>query len=377
MADKLDCVVVGAGVVGLAVARSLAVAGREVVVLESEAEIGMHASSRNSEVIHAGLYYPEHMLKTRLCVQGSESLYRYCEDRQIPHQRIGKLIVASRADQVERLLAIQSQATKNGVNDLLLVDEAEINKLEPAVSAKAALISPSTGIIDSHSLMITLQADIEANGGVVLTHSRVSRASITKDGFGLSVAGTAEEFTCSALVNSAGLFAEDFANSVVELDASNVSKVRFAKGHYFAYQGKSPFNHLIYPLPAESGLGIHATNDLGGNARFGPDVDWVDTIDYSFDESRKSEFSASIKIYFPDLDDNKLAPAYTGIRPKLTRPGEPAADFRIESDAEHGVKDLVNLFGIESPGLTACLAIGNYVSNLLQPVRQSQIRRSR
>jgi len=366
MSDQLDCVIVGAGVVGLAIARSLAMGGREVVVLEAEHEIGMHTSSRNSEVIHAGLYYPENSLKAELCVRGKQSLYRYCDERRIPHEKIGKLIIASSEGEVERLLAIQSQAVKNRVDDLRLIDEAEIRKLEPAIRGNAALLSPSTGIIDSHSLMIALLADIEAHGGVVLTHSLVGGAGVTESGFFLEVDGTEERFDCRTLINSAGLFAQDFARTLDGLDASHVKTVRFAKGHYFAYQGKSPFGHLIYPLPSDGGLGVHATNDMGGNARFGPDVDWVDSIDYSFDESRKSRFTDSIKKYFPDLDEEKLVPAYTGIRPKLTGPGEPAADFLIQGEAGHGIKNLVNLFGIESPGLTACLAIADYVNNLLR-----------
>ena len=367
MADQLDCVVVGAGVVGLAIGRSLAQAGREVVVLEAEPEIGMHTSSRNSEVIHAGLYYPEGSLKAELCVKGKEMLYEYCEQRHIPFQRIGKLIVAAHEEEQERLLAIRTQAEKNGVMDLRLIEQAEIRELEPAIVGQLALFSPSTGIIDSHSLMIALQADIESHDGIVLTHSRLSSVAVTSSGFRLLVDGTDDEFECKILINAAGLHAEKVARTIDGLSPDYVSTVRYAVGHYFAYQGRSPFKHLVYPLPIDGGLGVHATNDMGGMARFGPDVDWVEKIDYGFDDSRLECFAESIRQYFPDLDVRKLAPAYTGIRPKLTGPGEAPQDFAIESAVTHGIAGLVNLFGIESPGLTACLAIGEYVSSKLPP----------
>jgi len=366
MPDQLECVVVGAGIVGLAVARSMALAGHEVVVLEAESEIGMHTSSRNSEVIHAGLYYGDDTLKARLCVEGRALLYQYCEDRQIPHQRIGKLIVTSHKDERAKLEAIQTRALKNGVDDLSFVDSARIRELEPTVVCEAGLLSPSTGIVDSHSLMISLQADIEAGGGTVLTHSRIVRVEVTSSGFGITVEGLAETFECKTFINAAGLCASDVAGEIRQFDTKYIERVHFAKGHYFAYQGKSPFNHLVYPLPSDGGLGVHATNDMGGSARFGPDVDWVDTIDYAFDESRKARFVESVKKYFPDLDETRLMPAYTGIRPKLSGPGMPVRDFVIQGPSEHGVAGLVNLFGIESPGLTASIAIGNSVRDLLR-----------
>ena len=365
MTDQLDCVVVGGGVIGLAIGRSLALAGREVVVLEAESEVGMHTSSRNSEVIHAGIYYGDDTLKARLCVQGKAMLYEYCEERHIPFKRIGKLVVAYDESEIDKLYAIQAQATRNAVTDLRMVDEGEVRNLEPAVKCKVGLLSPSTGIIDSHSLMISLQADIEAHHGSVLTHSRVSDVDIVSGGFRLAVDDTNEKFRCNTLVNSTGLFATEFAKSITGLEPSTVCEQRLAKGHYFAYQGKSPFNHLVYPLPTDGGLGVHATNDMGGSARFGPDVDWIKSLDYSFDESRKNRFAEAIKKYFPDLDESKLVPAYTGIRPKLTGPGEVAADFVIQGEAIHGVRQLVSLFGIESPGLTSSLAIGDYVNDLL------------
>jgi L-2-hydroxyglutarate oxidase LhgO len=362
MTDRLDCVVVGAGVVGLAVGRSLAEAGREVVVLEAEPEIGMHTSSRNSEVIHAGIYYDQGSLKATLCVQGREMLYDYCESRHVPFNRIGKLIVASSEKELERLDAIQAKARNNGVTDLTRIGKAEIREREPAIEAETALFSPSTGIIDSHALMFSLQADIEAKAGTVLTHSKVKNARLMGDGFELTLEDSDERFQCRTLVNSAGLFASQFARQIAGLADECVPTTRLAIGHYFAYQGKSPFNHLVYPLPIDGGLGVHATNDMGDCARFGPDVEWITKIDYAFDESRKRAFVKSIRRFFPDLDEAKLAPAYTGIRPKLTGPGQPFQDFVIQSEDVHGVPGLINLFGIESPGLTACLAIGDYVA---------------
>ena len=365
MTDQLDCVIIGAGVVGLAIGRSLALAGRDVVVLEAEPEIGMHTSSRNSEVIHAGIYYEQNSLKATLCVQGREMLYDFCEARHVPFERLGKLIVASKESEKERLLGIREKAENNGVTDLRFVERDEIRQLEPAVTGELALFSPSTGIIDSHSLMVSLQADIEASDGVVLTHSKLERVEVLSDGFRLHVADTDEAFECKTLINSAGLNAEDVARSIEGLELDKVRAVRYAIGHYFAYQGKSPFSHLVYPLPIDGGLGVHATNDMGGAARFGPDVEWVDDIDYSFDESRKQQFVDAIRRFFPDLDTEKLAPAYTGIRPKLTGPGETPRDFAIEGPEIHGIDGLVNLFGIESPGLTACLSIGEYVAREL------------
>ena len=360
MTERLDCVIAGAGVVGLAIARSLAESGREVLVLESEPQIGMHSSSRNSEVIHAGLYYPEDSLKARLCVAGKKMLYRYCEAHQVGHQHIGKLIVAAQQIDVDKLKAIERQAQLNGVDDLRFLDVAEVKELEPAVASYGALWSPSTGIVDSHQLMMALQAEIETAGGMVVLNSKVTNL-VPEDG-GLQFDTGGETFVCKTFVNSAGLWAQELVSRLkplLQLPA------HYAKGHYFAYQGRSPFRHLVYPLPFDGGLGIHATNDLSGAVRFGPDVTWVDEIDYDFDESRKADFVTAIKSYYPGLDEARLMPAYTGIRAKLAGPGAAFTDFEIQFEAHHGVPGLVNLFGIDSPGLSACLAIGDFIGHNL------------
>ena len=360
---QLDCVVIGAGVVGLAVARSMAMAGREVVVLERENHIGMHSSSRNSEVIHAGLYYPDPSLKAKFCVAGKSLLYAYCEEKHIPFQRIGKLLIASGEDEAARLQAIRAQAQRNGVHDLVPLDASQVKEIEPAVTCTQALLSPSTGIIDSHALMVALQSDIEALQGHVLCNSEVSDVGAKDDGFHIRLESIDnEEFVCRTLINCAGHDAQAIAGMI---GCDNSPPQFLAKGHYFAYQGASPFNHLIYPLPTDGGLGIHATNDLAGVARFGPDVSWVDALDYDFDESRKDKFVQAIRRYFPSLDDAKLQSAYVGVRPKLAAAGQADADFAIHGEAEHGVAELINLYGIDSPGLTSSMAIADHVQKLL------------
>ncbi|NIL93157.1 MAG: FAD-dependent oxidoreductase [Woeseiaceae bacterium] len=360
--DKLDCVVVGAGVIGLAIARALALAGREVVVLEAEPNIGTHTSSRNSEVIHAGLYYPEDSLKARLCVRGKALLYAYCEEHDVACERIGKLIVARDERDRDQLDAIAGQAGRNGVVDLRMLSRSEAAALEPNVVCQSALLSPSTGIIDSHGLMLAMQGEFEASGGTVVLNSRVEDLRHGDDGLQFRCADA--QFACRTLVNAAGLWAQDLAAGIAGADAGWLPERRLAKGHYYAYQGKSPFRHLVYPLPDKGGLGIHATNDLSGAARFGPDVEWVDTVDYAFDDSRKPKFVEAIRRYFPALEEDKLVPAYTGIRPKLVDAGEPPGDFLVQSASDHGIPGLINLFGIESPGLTAAFAISEYVASL-------------
>ncbi len=363
MSEALDCVVVGAGVIGLAAGRALASDGHEVVVLEAEGRPGMHASSRNSEVIHAGLYYPEDSLKARLCVRGRRQLYAYCKERHIGYQRLGKLIVATDDADLEKLRAISEQANKNGVTDLDLLSARAVQELEPQVSCTAGLLSPSTGIIDSHELMTALLADIEARQGVLVCNTEVS--DISFDGGIFHFRGAGETFTCTSLVNAAGAWAQGLAPMGV--GPQSTAPARFlAKGHYFDYRGKSPFRHLVYPLPAHGGLGIHATNDLSGAARFGPDVDWVEEIDYRFDDERKQAFVSAIRQYYPGLEVDRLSPGYTGIRSKVAGPGDNFADFIIHGPREHGIPGLVNLFGIDSPGLTASLAIGDYVKQLIK-----------
>ena len=309
MPAKLDCVVVGAGVVGLAVARSLAIDGREVVVLEAESRMGMHSSSRNSEVIHAGIYYSRGSLKACLCVQGKALLYRYCEERGIGHSRIGKLIVACNASERGELQRIRSMARANGVEDLEYLDGVDVRSLEALVDCHGALLSPSTGIVDSHELMQALRGDIEALNGVVLLDSPVSKLGLRRDKLEFQTAG--ERFVCNTLVNSAGLDAQMLVAGL-PIKSANVPRRYLAKGHYFAYQGRSPFSHLIYPVPEPGGLGIHATNDLAGNARFGPDVCWVDSIDYRVDPKRCEKFYAAVRSYWPGLKDDALAPAPSG-----------------------------------------------------------------
>lgn len=364
--DETECVVIGAGVIGLAIARALAMAGREVIVLESENDIGTHTSSRNSEVIHAGIYYPAGSLKAELCVSGRRMLYDFCEQRRIPFQRTGKLIVGVNSDDVTRLHAIAAKAAANGVDDLEWLDGKTVNRREPVLKCDSALWSPSTGIVDSHTFMLSLRADIEGADGIVVMQSRVQSVQVQEKGFELTTGShDTYKIRCSKLINSAGLWAPDVARRIDGLAVEYIPQSRFAKAHYFAYQGRSPFNTLVYPLPTDGGLGIHATLDLAGQARFGPDVEWTDDIDYSFDDSRKGRFLAAIREYFPGVVDERLVPAYTGIRPKLSGPGEAPADFVIQGESIHGVVGLVNLFGIESPGLTSALPLADMVSHSL------------
>lgn len=361
--ERIDCVVAGAGVVGLAAARALAAQGREVVVLEAQAGIGMGASSRNSEVIHAGIYYPQGSLKARLCVAGKAMLYAFCEERGIAHRRCGKLIVATRQAQCAALQEIRQHAAANGVDDLRLLTGAEARSLEPDLSCEAALLSPSTGIIDSHAYLLALQGDAEARGAVFAFGSPVLGGEITADGLVLEVGGTQPStWLARTVVNCAGLAAPALAATIRGLPASHVPRAYYAKGNYFGLNGRAPFSRLIYPVPEPGGLGVHLTLDLGGRARFGPDVEWVTAIDYRVDPARAERFYDAIRAYWPALEEGMLHADYAGIRPKIAGPGEPAADFRIEGPQAHGVAGLVNLFGIESPGLTAALAIADHVA---------------
>jgi L-2-hydroxyglutarate oxidase LhgO len=370
--EQVDSVVIGAGVVGLAVARALALAGREVVVLEAESAIGTVTSSRNSEVIHAGIYYAKGSLKARLCVRGKALLYAYCDAHGVPYRRCGKLIVATSSAQLPELDAIRSKAAGNGVHDLHALSRAEALAREPALDCVAALESPSTGIIDSHALMLALQGEAEAHGAMLALRSPVVGGEVTGDGIVLDVAGD-EPMLLSArcVVNSAGLQAQAFARALQGFPPASVPPAHYAKGNYYALAARSPFSRLIYPIPEAHGLGVHLTLDLGGQARFGPDVEWVDHLDYSVDARRAEAFYGAIRAYWPGLPDGALAPAYAGIRPKLHAPGEAARDFLIQGPREHGVPGLVNLFGIESPGLTASLAIGEWVAELLSRKRRA------
>ncbi|MCD2511840.1 NAD(P)/FAD-dependent oxidoreductase [Comamonas endophytica] len=368
MRESVDCVVIGAGVVGLAVARALALQGREVMVLEAADAIGTGTSSRNSEVIHAGIYYPEGSLKARLCVRGKQLLYAYCAERGVPFQRCGKLIVATSEAQRSTLEAIRAKALANGVDDLALLDAAQAQALEPALHCVAALHSPSTGIIDSHALMLSLQGDLENAGGLVALHARVTGAQVLPEGILLHTAD-GMELLARTVVNSAGLQAPDLARSFEGLPPAAVPVAHYAKGSYFTLAGRSPFSRLIYPVPEAAGLGVHLTLDMGGQAKFGPDVEWVGSPDDLVVDPRRGDvFYAAVRAYWPALPDGALAPGYAGIRPKINAPDAPAADFVLQGPREHGVPGLVNLFGIESPGLTSCLALAEEVTQMVGTV---------
>ncbi|WP_394755701.1 NAD(P)/FAD-dependent oxidoreductase [Rhodoferax sp.] len=363
--ERVDCVVIGAGVVGLAVARRLALAGREVMVLEAAHSIGTGTSSRNSEVIHAGIYYAQNSLKATLCVRGKEALYAYCESRAIPHRRCGKLIVATDARQVSALQALRSNASANGVLDLQSLTSVQVKALEPEIVCVAALLSPSTGIIDSHTFMLQLQADAEQAGAVFAFQSAVEAGEITFEGIALRVQGAIEPLLATSVINCAGLQAQQVAASLVGLPAASIPPLFYAKGNYFSFSGQAHFSRLIYPMPQAAGLGIHLTLDLAGRPRFGPDVQWVSDLDYTVDASRLAAFQNQIRHYWPGVDAGTLQPDYAGIRPKLVPQGAPAADFQIDGPTRHGVAGLVNLYGIESPGLTAALAIADHVAQSL------------
>ena len=363
--EQVEAVVIGAGVVGLAVGRALALSGREVMVLESENAIGTGTSSRNSEVIHAGIYYPAGSLKARLCVQGKEMLYAYCAERGVAHQRLGKLIVAHSPEQVQTLDGIVAKAAANGVHDLQKLSAAEAQALEPALACEAALLSPSTGVVDSHGLMLALQGDMENAGGLLALVSPVQHIGVKHGTATHPIRVTTQdgtELACQVLVNAAGLNAVALARGMDGLDIQGLPQAHYAKGNYFTLAGKAPFSRLIYPVPEKAGLGVHLTLDLGGQAKFGPDVQWLDDpADLQVDPHRGDAFYAEVRKYWPDLADGALQPGYAGMRPKINAPHEAAADFMVQGPAEHGVPGLVNLLGIESPGLTSSLAIGDQV----------------
>ena len=367
MTEQVDCAVIGAGVVGLAIARELAMAGREVIVLEAADAIGTHTSSRNSEVIHAGLYYPKGSLKAGLCVSGKWLLYDYCAGHGVPHSNVGKIVVAVTTDEIATLKSYVQKAEGNGVGDLRWLSREELRELEPEVECVAGFLSPSTGIVDSHALMLAYQGDAQNNGAAVVFKSPVESGTVGPEGIVLNVGGN-EPMTiaCKSVVNSAGLFAQNIARSIEGVPAHCIPRQFFAKAHYFTLSGRPPFKRLVYPVASNAHLGVHVTVDMAGQIRFGPDVSWVDAVDYGFDRSREPLFYEAIRKYYPGLKDGQLQPGYTGIRPKVSGPKEPAADFIISGPRDHGVGGLVNLFGIESPGLTASLAIAANVRALLE-----------
>ena len=361
--ESVDCVVIGAGVVGLAVSRRLALAGREVIILEAEGLVGSHTSSRNSEVIHAGIYYPAASRKARVCVEGRRALYRYCEEHGVPCANVGKVIVASEESEVPRLHALQARAAENGVDDLRRLSRDAVERLEPAVRAVAGLFSPSTGIVDSHRLMHAFEGDAADAGAMIAFHSPVEGGEARDDHIVLSVGGESPmALACRTVVNCAGLFAQEVAGSIAGVPGESIPRRHLAKGNYYSLSGAQPFTHLVYPMPGPSVLGVHVGLDLAGRCRFGPDLEWIDEIDYSVDPARADRFYAAVRTFYPELRDGSLQPDYAGIRPKLHGPGEVQPDFVIQGAEAHGIRSLVNLYGIESPGLTASLAIADEVA---------------
>ena len=363
--DSVDCIVAGAGVVGLAIARRLGRAGREVVVVDAAGDIGTSTSSRNSEVIHAGIYYASGSLMARHCVDGRRALYDYCRDHGVPHRRCGKLIVAATADEREALAAIKARAEANGVDDLAFLDGPQARSLEPALQCDAALLSPSTGIIDSHAFMLSLRGEAEDAGVAFAFNAPLLGAEARSDRTVVDVGGEAPmTLGCRLLVNAAGLHAPAVARSIDGMPIERIPTAYFAKGNYFSCTRRAPFTHLIYPVPEPGGLGVHLTLDLGGQAKFGPDVEWVNDIDYSVDPARAARFYPAIRRYWPGLPDGALAPAFAGVRPKIVPPAVAIQDFMIQGPQDHGVAGLINLFGIESPGLTSSLAIADHVADI-------------
>lgn len=369
MSTDIDCIVVGAGVVGLAIARALALSGREVMVVEAAEVIGTGTSARNSEVIHAGIYYPAGSLKAKLCVQGRHMLYAYCAETGVAHKKIGKLIVATSQEEIPKLTDILHKARTNGVDDMELLTAEQAMALEPALFCTAALLSPSTGIIDSHGLMLAYQGDAENAGAQCVFHTPLESGRVREGGgFELQFGGAeAMSLSCNVLINASGLHAPTLARRIEGIPAASIPNEYLCKGSYFTLQSRAPFTRLIYPTPHHAGLGVHLTLDLGGQAKFGPDTEWIDRVDYDIDPSRCDGFYEAVRSYWPGMQDGSLSPGYTGIRPKVSGPHEPAADFMIVGQATHGIPGLVNLFGIESPGLTSSLAIAEETLARLHP----------
>jgi len=366
MAERIECAVIGAGVVGLAIARRLAMSGREVVVLEAESAFGTHTSSRNSEVIHAGIYYPTGSLKARLCVAGRKALYRYCAEHDVHHRRIGKIIVACDESELAGLKKYSDQARINGVDDLQTLSADALAELEPNVRCIAGFLSPSTGIIDSHGLMLAYLGDAESRGAALALGSPVVSGRADGGGIVLEIGGVETmAIECGIVVNSAGFNAQTVARSIAGIPAHTIPETHYAIGHYYTLSGAAPFRRLVYPVARQDWLGVHVTIDLGGQVKFGPDISWIDHVDYRFDAGREAAFYQAIRRYFPGLRDGTLQPGYTGIRPKIHGPGQPAPDFLIQGEDAHGVRGLINLYGIESPGLTSSLAIADHVAAML------------
>ena len=360
----MQVLVVGAGVVGLGIARAIALAGHEVIVAEAESAIGTVTSSRHSEVIHAGLYYPTNSLRARHCVRSRRMLYDYCATRGVPHRKTGKIVVASNDSELKRLDEIYRQAQINGCENLALIDAAAVKKLEPEVFCVGAMNSPETGIIDSHSYMLALRGEIEDHGGAIALNTRIERLVRIQAGWEIHF-GAGETIVVDAVVNSAGLGAQALARATDGYPQERVPKLALAKGNYFSYAGRPVFKRLVYPTPVPGGLGTHVVLDLGGRMRFGPDVEWIEQEKYDVDPGRAAAFYGSIRKYWPALPDNSLIPDYAGIRPKLSGKGEPQLDFIIDAPKDHGVPRLVMLFGIESPGLTSSLSMGEEVAGYL------------
>ncbi|MET0545102.1 MAG: NAD(P)/FAD-dependent oxidoreductase [Caulobacterales bacterium] len=364
--DKVECVVIGAGVIGLAIARALAIAGRETIILEKGNTFGSGVSSRNSEVIHAGIYYPAGSAKARFCVAGRAMLYEYCAAHGVEHRRCGKLIVAADQKQLDDLKGIAAAAARNGVDDLRALSAGDAIALEPELRCAGALHSPSTGIIDTHGYMLSLLGDAEAHGAAIAYGANVSALEVKSDGIVIFLEGdNTPALKAKAVINCAGLHAPALTQKTAGLNAAHQRRGFLAKGNYFTLSGPAPFKRLVYPVPEPGGLGVHLTLDLGGQARFGPDVEWIETENYDVDPMRSEKFYAAVRAYWPGLKDGALIPSYAGIRPKLGGAGTPAADFEIHGPDVHGAPGLINLLGIESPGLTASLAIADHVENLV------------
>ncbi|MGB0629233.1 MAG: NAD(P)/FAD-dependent oxidoreductase [Alphaproteobacteria bacterium] len=366
MTDRVDCIVIGAGVVGLAVARAVAFSGREVIVVETADTIGSETSSRHSEVIHAGIYYPQDSLKAKFCVEGKHALYEFCDGHGVSYKRCGKIIVATDEEQLPELEQLKANAAANGVEDLTWMTPQEVIEMEPAVFCVGALWSPSTGILDSHSFMLALQGDAEEAGAMFAFLTPVTGGEVQSSGIRIDCGGAAPmSLAADLVINCGGLWAQSIASKINGIPAASVPPTYYCKGNYYTLSGRPPFSRPIYPVPEKAGLGVHVTVDLGGQVRFGPDVEWIDRIDYDVDPDRADKFYDAVRKYYPGLADGAIQPGYSGIRPKIQAPGEPAKDFVIQGSDEHGVAGLINLYGIESPGMTSSLAIADHVAKMI------------